>query len=126
MLPSYMALLAELARELGEADIAKSDPNERANTVRRALAGKRALFVIDNLETLDETERMRVFQFLARRCRKATRPSSPAGGAATWTPAPSGSTAWRKPMRSCCWTSWRSTTRAWHAPPRPSGRRSTS
>ena len=66
MLPNYMALLAELARELGEADIAKSDPAERANTVRRALAGKRALIVIDNLETLDETERMRVFQFLGR------------------------------------------------------------
>ncbi len=66
MLPNYMALLAELARELGEADIAKSDPAERANTVRRALAGKRALIVIDNLETLDKTERMRVFQFLGR------------------------------------------------------------
>jgi tetratricopeptide (TPR) repeat protein len=66
MLPNYMALLAELARELGEADIARSDPAERANAVRRALAGKRALIVIDNLETLDETERMRVFQFLGR------------------------------------------------------------
>ena len=66
MLPNYMALLAELARELGEADIAKSDPAERANAVRRALAGKRALIVIDNLETLAETERMRVFQFLGR------------------------------------------------------------
>ena len=66
MLPSYMALLAELARELGEADIAKSDPAERANAVRRALAGKRALIVIDNLETLAEDERVRVFQFLGR------------------------------------------------------------
>lgn len=66
LLPNYMALLAELARELGEADIAKCDPAERANTVRRALAGKRALIVIDNLETLNETERMRVFQFLGR------------------------------------------------------------
>lgn len=66
MLPNYMALLAELARELGEPDIARCDPAERANTVRRTLAGKRALIVIDNLETLDETERMRVFQFLGR------------------------------------------------------------
>ncbi|MCX6032975.1 MAG: toll/interleukin-1 receptor domain-containing protein [Chloroflexi bacterium] len=66
MLPNYMALLAELARELGEADIAKSDPSERANTVRRALAGKRALILIDNLETLVEAERVRVFQFLGR------------------------------------------------------------
>ena len=66
MLPNYMALLAELASELGKADIAKSDPAERANTVRRVLAGKHALIVIDNLETLDETERVRVFQFLGR------------------------------------------------------------
>lgn len=66
MLPNYMALLAELARELGEDDIARIDPAERANAVRRALAGKRALIVIDNLETLVETERLRVFQFLAR------------------------------------------------------------
>ncbi len=61
-----MALLAELARELGEPDIAKGDPAERANAVRRALAGKRALIVIDNLETLAEAERLRVFQFLGR------------------------------------------------------------
>jgi DNA-binding transcriptional ArsR family regulator len=66
MLPNYMALLAELARELGEPEIAKGDPNERPNTVRRALAGKRALIVIDNLETLAEPERLRVFQFLGR------------------------------------------------------------
>ncbi len=66
MLPNYMALLAELARELGEADIARCDPAERANAVRRALAGRRALIVIDNLETLVDAERMQVFQFLGR------------------------------------------------------------
>ena len=66
MLPNYLDLLKELAMELGEADIAKSDPNERANAVRRALAGARALIVIDNLETFDEREQARVFQFLAR------------------------------------------------------------
>jgi tetratricopeptide (TPR) repeat protein len=66
MLPNYMALLAELARELGEPEIARCDPAERANTVRRALAGKAALIVLDNLETLAEPERLRVFQFLGR------------------------------------------------------------
>jgi tetratricopeptide (TPR) repeat protein len=66
MLPNYLDLLKELAMELGQADIAKSDPNERANAVRRALAGARALIVIDNLETFDEREQSRVFQFLAR------------------------------------------------------------
>lgn len=66
MLPNYMALLAELARELGEAKIAESDPNERANAVRRALADKHALIIIDNVETFAETERVRLYQFLTR------------------------------------------------------------
>ncbi|MBI3244859.1 MAG: tetratricopeptide repeat protein [Chloroflexi bacterium] len=66
MLPNYLDLLKELAMELGEADIARSDPNERANAVRRALAGAHALIVIDNLETFGEGEQARVFQFLAR------------------------------------------------------------
>ncbi len=65
-LPSYMALLAELARELGEDEIAKGDPNGRAKEVRRALESRQALIIIDNLETLDEQERERLFQFLRR------------------------------------------------------------
>jgi len=65
-LPNYMALLAELARELGEDEIAKGNPNERAKEVRRALENRQALIIIDNLETLDEQERERLFQFLRR------------------------------------------------------------
>ena len=66
MLPNYIALLTELARELGEDDIAKGDPNQRANEVRRLLAERHALIVIDNLETFEEDERNRAFQFLGR------------------------------------------------------------
>lgn len=66
MLPNYMALLAELAHELGEADIEKIDPSERARTVRRALENRKALIIVDNLETFDEKERVRLFQFLSR------------------------------------------------------------
>lgn len=66
MLPNYMALLAELARELGEENIAQIDPNERANAVRRALAEVRALIVIDNVETFPGPERVRLYQFLSR------------------------------------------------------------
>jgi tetratricopeptide (TPR) repeat protein len=58
--------LAELARELGEDEIAKMNPNERANEMRRALVDRRALIVIDNLETFEEPERQRLFQFLRR------------------------------------------------------------
>ena len=67
MLPNYMTLLAELARELGDENIAKIDPNLRVNEVRRLLADRHTLIIIDNLETFDEkTERPRVFQFLSR------------------------------------------------------------
>jgi nucleoside phosphorylase/tetratricopeptide (TPR) repeat protein len=66
MLPNYQALLLELACELGEAGLAKIDPNERANAVRRLLAEKRALLVIDNVETFPEPERNRLYQFLSR------------------------------------------------------------
>ena len=66
MLPNYMALLSELARELGEDQVAKIPENERANAVRRLLTTKHALLLIDNLETFPETERNRLFQFLGR------------------------------------------------------------
>jgi len=66
MLPNYLALLTELARELGEESIAQTDPGERANAVRRALTDARALIVIDNVETFSEPERTRLYQFLSR------------------------------------------------------------
>jgi nucleoside phosphorylase/tetratricopeptide (TPR) repeat protein len=66
MLPNYQALLVELARELGEGKLAKTDPNERANAVRRTLADKHALIIIDNVETFEESERNRLYQFLTR------------------------------------------------------------
>ncbi|HJR09164.1 MAG TPA: tetratricopeptide repeat protein [Pyrinomonadaceae bacterium] len=67
MLPNFMSLLSELARELGEEDIARTPPDERANTVRRVLTDKKqALIVIDNVETFDEKERVRLYQFLSR------------------------------------------------------------
>ncbi|MBK8985452.1 MAG: ATP-binding protein [Chloroflexi bacterium] len=66
MLPNYMALLAELARELGDDSLARLPPDERPNAVRRALNGVRALIVIDNLETFTGPEGDRLYQFLSR------------------------------------------------------------
>ncbi|MCF8246663.1 MAG: tetratricopeptide repeat protein [Saprospiraceae bacterium] len=65
MLPNFMALLTELARELGEDGIEKLPPNERAMAVRNTLTGQRVLLVVDNLETFDEKERVRLYQFLS-------------------------------------------------------------
>ncbi|HET8772844.1 MAG TPA: tetratricopeptide repeat protein [Thermoanaerobaculia bacterium] len=66
MLPNYISLLTELGRELGVEDIGKTDPNVRANEVRRGLAGVRALIIVDNVETFEEPERVRLYQFLSR------------------------------------------------------------
>ncbi|MBU0495937.1 MAG: ATP-binding protein [Chloroflexi bacterium] len=66
MLPNYMALLNELARELDQEGVLRLDPSERAAAVRRALADTHALLIIDNVESLDEPERVRLYQFLSR------------------------------------------------------------
>ncbi|NTW53261.1 MAG: DUF4062 domain-containing protein [Chlorobaculum sp.] len=64
--PTYLAMLDELGKELGEQNLERLAPDERPNVLRLALADKRALIVFDNLETLPEEERTRLFQFLSR------------------------------------------------------------
>jgi len=64
--PTYLAMLDELGKELGADGLEKLAPNERPNELRLALAGKKALIIFDNLETLPEEERTRLFQFLSR------------------------------------------------------------
>lgn len=66
MLPNFLALLTEMAHELGIKDLACLAENERVNAVRRSLANARALLVIDNLETFPAPERVRLGQFLSR------------------------------------------------------------
>jgi tetratricopeptide (TPR) repeat protein len=68
--PTYLAMLDELGKELGADGLEKLPPDERPNELRLALAGKKALIIFDNLETLPDTEerpeRTRLFQFLSR------------------------------------------------------------
>ncbi|MEM9776672.1 MAG: AAA family ATPase, partial [Chloroflexota bacterium] len=66
MLSNYSALLAELAYELGQDQIADLPRDERAKSIRRVLANINALIIIDNLETFDEAEQIRMYQFLSR------------------------------------------------------------
>jgi tetratricopeptide (TPR) repeat protein len=66
MLPNFIALISELAAELGLQDIARTPADDRANIVRRELADKQALIIIDNLETFLKPERDRLYQFLGR------------------------------------------------------------
>jgi len=64
--PTYLAMLDELGKELGANGLEKLAPDERPNELRLALASKKALIIFDNLETLPEDERTRLFQFLSR------------------------------------------------------------
>jgi len=64
--PTYLAMLDELGKELGADGLEKLAPEARPNELRLALSGKKALIVFDNLETLPEEERTRLFQFLSR------------------------------------------------------------
>ncbi|RJP48460.1 MAG: DUF4062 domain-containing protein, partial [Anaerolineaceae bacterium] len=50
--PNYLAMLDELGKELGADGLEKLAPDERPNELRLALAGKKALIIFDNLETL--------------------------------------------------------------------------
>lgn len=63
--PTYLAMLDELGKELGEESLESLAPDERPNTLRLALVNKKALIIFDNLETLPEEERTRLFQFLS-------------------------------------------------------------
>jgi tetratricopeptide (TPR) repeat protein len=64
--PTYLSVLEELSKELGEDGIPRLAPDERPNALRIALVGKKALIIFDNLETLPEDERTRLYQFLSR------------------------------------------------------------
>ena len=64
--PTYLAMLDELGKELGADGLEKLAPEARPNELRLALAGKQALIIFDNLETLPEDERTRLFQFITR------------------------------------------------------------
>ena len=59
------SLLEELGRALGDEAVPRSVPGAaRSREARRALEGRKALLVLDNLETLERGERDRLFAFL--------------------------------------------------------------
>jgi tetratricopeptide (TPR) repeat protein len=63
-LTDYLSTLNELASALGQGELAKLAPDKRPREVRRALENRKALLILDNLETFDKAERDRLFQFL--------------------------------------------------------------
>ncbi|MBS1790995.1 MAG: tetratricopeptide repeat protein [Acidobacteria bacterium] len=64
VVPGYLEMLNAIARELDKPDIAKTTEEGRAEAVLRALRGTDVLLLLDNLETLPESDRDQLFAFL--------------------------------------------------------------
>ena len=66
ILPGFLEMLNELARELGRADITKSPEDHRSRLLLDALRSAQALLILDNLETLTKSDRDQLFTFVKR------------------------------------------------------------
>lgn len=66
VLPSYLEMLNAIARELDQSNLTKSTEAERPDLILHALREANVLLVLDNLETLPETDRDYLFAFLNR------------------------------------------------------------
>lgn len=64
VVPGYLEILNAITRELGKPELSKSPETERAEVVLRALRETAVLLVLDNLETLPESDRDQLFAFL--------------------------------------------------------------
>jgi len=63
-LSSWLEMINEIAHELELPQIMKAAESDRARLLRTALKGRRALLVLDNLETLNPAEQDQLFTFL--------------------------------------------------------------
>jgi tetratricopeptide (TPR) repeat protein len=66
LVPGFLEMLNEIARELGQAEIAKSPEDQRIRLVLEALRPAQALLVLDNLESLPKSDRDQLFTFVRR------------------------------------------------------------
>lgn len=66
ILPGFIEILNELARELGQQDIAKKPEDQRIRLLLDALRPAQALLIFDNLESLPKTDRDQLFTFVKR------------------------------------------------------------
>ena len=66
ILPGLLEMLNELARELGQPDIAKAPEDQRIRLLLDALRPAQALLILDNLESLTKDDRDQLFTFVKR------------------------------------------------------------
>ncbi len=63
--PTYLGMLTELAKQIGEKEITIPSNTNFVNDLWHSLANKKYLIIFDNLETLPATERKRLYAFLS-------------------------------------------------------------
>ncbi|MBI3423769.1 MAG: AAA family ATPase [Acidobacteria bacterium] len=66
ILPGFLEMLNELARELGKPEINKSPEDQRVKLLLEALRPVQALLILDNLESLTKDDRDQLFTFVKR------------------------------------------------------------
>jgi tetratricopeptide (TPR) repeat protein len=66
ILPGFLEMLNELARELGQPDITKAPEDQRIRLLLDALRPAQALLILDNLESLTKEDRDQLFTFVKR------------------------------------------------------------
>lgn len=66
LIPGFLEMLNELARELGHANITKEPEEQRIRFLHEALRDKRVLLILDNLESLPKPNRDKLFTFVKR------------------------------------------------------------
>lgn len=66
LLPGFLEMLNELARELGKPEINKSAEDHRVRLLHDALRDTRVLLILDNLESLTKDDRDQLLTFVKR------------------------------------------------------------
>jgi tetratricopeptide (TPR) repeat protein len=66
LIPGFLEMLNELARELDRADITKAAEDQRIRLLLDTLRGEQALLILDNLESLPKSDRDQLFTFVKR------------------------------------------------------------
>ncbi|HEX8149128.1 MAG TPA: DUF4062 domain-containing protein [Pyrinomonadaceae bacterium] len=66
LIPGFLEMLNELARQLDRPDILKEPEDQRVRLLHEALRDEQALLILDNLESLPKPDRDRLFTFVKR------------------------------------------------------------
>lgn len=66
VVPGYLDMLNEIARQLDQPELAKQAETERARSIVAALEHAQALLILDNLESLPKEQQNQLFEFLSQ------------------------------------------------------------